>query len=210
MCYTSQAEDLPGGDRRVSPKVPRDFAAWLPSARDAEVIPEPYLLFPLLFPPSLSLTTLHFLIIAQVSEPSPTRAPPLSGPGASGRRDDAYFAANVRRRQALLRTCNSDATRAVAAHVLLHCHDLSEPYTLCPVLELLASVYERQGRIYEASDVVEYAVAVASRELGPVREYLTPPSSPHFSPRVYDAHPSVSFSLIGPHMNAHNARTCIA
>jgi len=145
-----------------------------------------------------------------VTEPSPTRAPPLSGPGASGRRDDAYFAANVRRRQALLRTCKSDATRAVAAHFLLHCHDLSEPYTLCPVLELLASVYERQGRIYEASDVVEYAVAVASRELGPVREYLTPPSSPHFSPRVYDAHPSVSFSLIGPHMNAHIARTRVA
>ena len=32
---------------------------------------------------------------------------------------------------------------------------------------LYSSVYERQGRIYEAADVVEYAVAVASRELGP-------------------------------------------
>jgi hypothetical protein len=137
-----------------------------------------------------------------VSEPSPTRAPPPTGPGASGRRDDAYFAANVRRRQALLRTCKSDATRAVAAHFLLHCHDLSEPYTLCPVLELLASVYERQGRIYEASDVIEYAVAVASRELGPVREY-----PPYFRPVIFTpcirCSPLVSLSPIGPHERIH-------
>ena len=44
----------------------------------------------------------------------------------------------VRRRETLLMHCKLCATRAVATHFLLHCHDVTEPHTLCPILTLLA------------------------------------------------------------------------
>ena len=51
--------------------------------------------------------------------------------------------------------------------LITHNQSINQSITHFTSSVLYSSVYERQGRIYEAADVVEYAVAVASRELGP-------------------------------------------